>query len=581
MRHPIPLSFNKHMKFLSHQINNRKLVLLTTALISAFGPQVAQAQPVQTTSGSPITTVFYILLENRNWTNGGDSSAPSQVQGNTAAPYLNAITNPNNASLPDTNVSSSADVSYCSCYHNDLAVANGSGPSIHPSEPNYVWMECGSNLSKADDNDPYGSGNSVQQIYNYAAANPPLTTQNLSGLLEAAGLTWKSYTEGTQLYNTLNVNNTTTSGGTLTNNVVPQASWSVPLVSFSGSNASYTNPYNKSHQWNTAIKHTGQCFFTQTNGSTINTANSTPQNVEAYHYPPLEQLQNDLANGTYANYNVITPDQYNDMHTALTGSYTYTVTASTPLATGVTYTGDLAQVAQGDNFCQIVVPRIQSCAAYQNGTAAIVIWTDETEGTNQNNFGHALTEIVLSKQCKGAAYNSTVNLTHSSDLATMQEIFGLTGNTASGYLNDAANLSNSSGSLAGSALGYGTSVAQDMSDLFKAGAIPAGIPGLNLAAGGYAFNRHTGAYSQNVTVTNTLSTAFTNPVYLLVSNLSSNATLTNSAGTTVNNRAGSQYVLVSQSGLAAGASASVSLQYSNTGGAISSQMSVINTASQP
>ena len=542
------------MKSLLQTIYTRKLALLATGAISAFGAPMAHAQ---------VTSVFYILLENRNWYNGTDGTAPAQIEGSSAAPYLNSLVTPGNPN--------SAQVSFCSAYHNVLSTPSGSNPSIHPSEPNYVWMECGSNLSKADDNDPYGSGNSVQQIYNYAAANPTLTTQNLSGLMEAAGVTWKSYTEGTQLYNTNGVNNTTTSGGTLTASAVPQSLWSVPLFSFSGSNASYVNPYNGSNQWNTAIKHTGQCFFTATNGSTINIGNSLPSNVEAFHYPPLAQLTNDLANNTCANYNVITPDQYNDMHTALSAGFTYH---------GTHYTGDLAQMAQGDNFCSIVVPQIMASPVYQAGHAAIIIWTDETEGTNQNNYTHTLTEIVVSPYTKGNGYKSTVNMTHSSDVATMQRIFGLTANTPSGYLNDAANFSNSSGALAGTGEGYGTAVAQDMSDLFAAGTIPSAIPGLNLTASGYSFNRRTGAYSQTVTVTNTLSTPVTNPVYLVVGNLSSNATLSNSAGTTVNNQAGSPYVLVSPTGLGANASTTVSLQYTATG-TISNTMSAIQTSAQP
>jgi hypothetical protein len=175
----------------------------------------------------------------------------------------------------------------------------------------------------------------------------------------------------------------------------------------------------------------------------------------------------------------------------------------------------------------------------------------------------------------------------------MQRIFGLTANTPTGYLNDAANVSNSSGGLTGSSQagnsftaaasptgGFGTSTAQDMSDLFQSGVVPAQIPGLNYTAGGYAFNRRTGTYTQSVTVTNTLSTAYTDPVYLVVRNLSSNSMLQNSAGTTTNSYAGSPYVLVSQSGLAAGASTTVTLQYGSTG-TITDTLAVIHTSGQP
>ncbi len=578
-------------------MNKHKLAILAAGLLSACGLQAAPAQATTSVAApTGITTVFYILLENRNWTQN-EGSYGYQVLGNSAAPYLNSLVTPGAANA--------AQVSYCSCYHNDLAVYNGSGPSIHPSEPNYVWMECGSNMSKSDDNDPYGSTDSVAQIVNYGEANPSLTLENLSGLLEASGWTWKSYSEGTNLENTSGAN-FNTAGGTLSNTPVPFAQWTVPLVSFSGTSSSYTNPYNGTHQYNFACKHTGQLFFPATNGSTPNTANTSIQNIEAKNYPPLEQLATDLANSTVANYNVITPDQYNDMHTALSSSITYA---------GTTYTAgsDLERVAQADEFCSIVVPRIMASPVYQAGHAAIVLWTDETEGSNQNDFNHTLTEIAISPLCKGNAYDSTLNYTHSSDIATIQKIFGVTADTPTGFLNDAANSSNptpngvtgtsqqvgapgqsinnsvSTGTFTPNAFtqaasptgGFGTGTAQDLSDLFNAGVIPSSIPGLNYNASGYTYNRHTGAYSQTVTVTNTLGAAISNPVYLVVGKLSSNATLTNSAGTTVNTDAGSPYVQVSANGLAAGASATVTLTYTTTGGSITDTMTPINTASQP
>jgi hypothetical protein len=534
-----------------------------------------------TSAKAQITTVFYILLENRNFT-ADETSGGQQVVGSSAAPYINSLITPGNPNA--------AQVSYCSCYHEVLSTYNGNNPSIHPSEPNYVWMESGSNLSKLDDNDPYGSGQSVEQISDFLAANPTFTGENLSGLLQGAGVSWKSYSEDTQMLNS-NGLNFNTAGGTITSNPAPSSAWTVPLVSFSGTSNSYTNPYNGTHQFNFACKHTGQLFFPATNGSTVTTADTSTANVDAYHYPPLQQLATDLANNTQAAYNVITPDQYNDMHTALSTNFVYN---------GVTYThgSDSEQVAQGDNFCSIVIPEIMNSPVYQAGHAAIFIWTDETEGTNQNDFNHTLTEIVVSPYCKGNAYDSTLNYTHSSDIATMQEIFGVTSTTPTGYLNDAANVSNSSNGQVGTSQiagtppygtaftqsvsptgGFGTGVAQDMSDLFVPGAIPA-LPGLSLSASGYAYNRHTGTYSQTVTITNTLSTAITNPIYLVLGNLSSNATLLDSAGTTVNTYPGSPYVSVSSTGLAAGAATTVSLQYSATG-TISSIMTPINTAAQP
>ena len=80
-----------------------------------------------------VGAVFYILLENRNFTAGSDTSGGSVVLGNSAAPYINSLINPSS--------SLSAQVSYCTAYHNVLAQPSGSGTNIHPSEPNYLWFE--------------------------------------------------------------------------------------------------------------------------------------------------------------------------------------------------------------------------------------------------------------------------------------------------------------------------------------------------------------------------------------------------------------------------------------------------------
>jgi hypothetical protein len=408
------------------------------SFISLFAPH-ARAQ----NTSQAIGPIWVIDMENRNWTQPStDTSAPAQIFGNAAAPYINSLVTPGNANA--------ALVSYSSHYHHVLSTPSGANPSIHPSEPNYLWQESGTNFGVLNDNDPYGSNKQVQVIANYLAANPTVSGQNLSGLLQAAGITWKSYQEGIDLLTTGGTNGNL--GGTFTSTVAPANLWTVPLASFSGTSSSYTNPYNGSHQYNFACKHDGSLFFTATNGSTVSTADTSTSNPAITHYAPLEQLQADLNNNTVARYNLITPDQYNDMHTALSSGFTYN---------GVHYTADLAQLAQGDNFLSIVVPRIMASAAFQNN-GVIIIWTDETEGTNQNDFNHTLMEIVISPLAKGNAYNSTQDVTHSSDVATLQKIFGVSANTTSGFLNDAANPSNGSG-------------ATDISDLFLPGVIPATI----------------------------------------------------------------------------------------------------------
>jgi len=529
-------------------------IALACICASSVMPVAAQAQ-------QHVGSIFYILMENRNFSAGSDTTGGAVLLGNAAAPYINSLITSSN--------SNSAQVSYCTAYHNVLATPTGSNPSIHPSEPNYLWFEAGSNYGIANDNDPYGSTHQVQVIATFQTANPSLSTQNLSGLLQAAGVTWRSYQEGTDLVTATNNNsNTAISGANITPTPEAQADWTVPLVSFSGSNTTtYTNPYNGSHQWNFAVKHDGSLFFTDTNGSTVTTANTSTTNPFSQNYAPLAQLANDLTDNTVAQFNIITPDQYNDMHTALTGGFTYHSTL---------YTGDLAQIAQGDNFLSIVVPQIMASQAYQNN-GVIVIWTDETEGTNQNDFNHTLMEIVISPLAKGNAYASNLNYTHSSDLNTLQKIFQVTGQTPTGFLNDAANASNASNSTV--AMGFGTGTAFDLSDLFQANVVPPTIPTMKITPGGYVLNRRTNTVTQTVTVTNLLTSPITGPIYLIAGSLSVNTALANRAGFTSNNSPGSPYVLVTNTQLAASASITVTLQFTPpSSGSISDNLSVVATS---
>jgi phosphatidylinositol-3-phosphatase len=355
-------------------------------------------------SADEINDVFYIDMENHNLTQPSSVSSPQQLQGNPAAPYLNSLMTPGNPNAAQT--------SWASNYYN---VA----PGVHPSLPNYLWQEAGTNFGVANDNQPFGPGGADQG-----------NALSLSGLLQAKGISWKSYQEDA------NIN-------TQTGNALPTSQWTVPLNNSSGTFTSGTNTYNGSNQYNFATKHDGQLYFNATNGTnpTTGVPDMTTSNPLASHYAPLQQLQTDLANNSVARYNLITPDQFNDMHSALSNGFTYH---------GIHYTGDQAAVAQGDNFLSIIVPMIMNSAAYKNG-GAIVIWYDETEGGDTKQF--TLPEIVISRLAKGDAYDSTLTYTHSSDLKTMEELFGV-------Y--------NPDGSFLGDAGTLGTN---DLSDLFVAGSV--------------------------------------------------------------------------------------------------------------
>jgi len=380
-----------------------KKLALSSAAVLSLGAAVAHADP--------IGPVFVIAMENHNWTQPTSlNSSINPILGDPAAPFINSLVTPGN---PNAQY-----VSYASNYVNVPPQTAGSpsgAGSVHPSEPNYIWSEAGQTAPNGvrTDGDPSAANKNIL----------PTSVPSLSATLQANGVSWKSYQEDIDL---------ATVGGKVTSTVKPQNQWTVPLTSISGTSTSYTNAYNGSNQYNYAPKHNPMVFFSATNGSS-----------SAANYAPLQQLQTDLTNNTVARYNWISPDQFNDMHTALTGGFTYN---------GMHYTGDQASIAQGDNFLSIIVPMIEASKAFQQQNGTIVIWNDETEGGDTSTTSM---EIVISKDAKGNAYTNTILYDHSSDLKTMCELM-LPGQGCFGDANSPS--------------------VNDLSDLFKAGSIAAAAP---------------------------------------------------------------------------------------------------------
>jgi hypothetical protein len=175
-----------------------------------------------------IKTVFIILMENHDW---------SSIKGSSSAPYLNSLL---------------AIGAHAENYHNVP-----SSQTLHPSEPNYVWLEAGDNLGIATDAAPSAS--------NCAAGKDHLVKQ-----LKAAGVSWRSYQEDI-------------AGG------------KCPLSS--------TGNY--------APKHNPQIFFDDVSGTGCSDANATECVANEL---PYTQLAADLGSGSVGKYNFITPNQCHDMH---------------------------------------------------------------------------------------------------------------------------------------------------------------------------------------------------------------------------------------------------------------------------
>ena len=162
-------------------------------------------------------------MENHNW---------SSIHNSSSAPYINGTLLPM--------------ASYAMQYYNP--------PGTHPSEPNYLWLEAGTNFGIFDDGDPQ--------------TNHQSTTNHLVTLLSGAGVSWKSYQE--------DISDT-----------------ACPLTS----------------QGLYAPKHNPMVFFDDvTNQNDAQSANCIA------HIRPYTELATDLTNGTTARYNFITPNLCDDMH---------------------------------------------------------------------------------------------------------------------------------------------------------------------------------------------------------------------------------------------------------------------------
>lgn len=168
--------------------------------------------------------VFLIVMENHNW---------SSILHNSSAPYINKTLLPM--------------ASYTSQYYNP--------PDNHPSLPNYLWLEAGTNCFAStgcikSDGDP--------------SQFPINSTHHLTTLLSRAGISWRAYAENM------------TSG---------------------------TCPLNGSGLY--APKHVPFLFFNDVSHRTAYCQS---------HVRPFTQFAADLVHNSMADYTFITPNLCNDMH---------------------------------------------------------------------------------------------------------------------------------------------------------------------------------------------------------------------------------------------------------------------------
>jgi len=195
---------------------------MSVRILSALACATMAAVPVEAQLSS-VRTVFIIVMENHNW---------SQFKGAANSPYIN------NTLLPQA--------SHAEQYYNP--------PGLHPSLPNYLWLEAGTNFGITNDNDP--------------SSNHQSTTAHLVTQLKNAGVGWKTYQEDI--------------GGTF-----------CPLTSV-GKYAPKHNPF--------------VYFDDVTNVNNVNSAYCIA------HVRPFTELATDLQNNTVTQYVFITPNLCDDGH---------------------------------------------------------------------------------------------------------------------------------------------------------------------------------------------------------------------------------------------------------------------------
>ena len=197
-----------------------------TATVQPTAPVTVQPTASAVVPGKAIKTVFLILMENHDW---------SQIKNSPSAPYINGTLLPM--------------ASYAQQYYNP--------PGNHPSEPNYLWLEAGTNFDIFDDKDP--------------ATHDQSTKLHLVTLLNNAHIAWKSYQED-----------------------------------ISGNDC----PLADTDEHGYAVRHNPMVFFDD-----VTNTNDPHSAYCIAHVRPYSELGTDLQKNTVARYNFITPNLCDDMHT--------------------------------------------------------------------------------------------------------------------------------------------------------------------------------------------------------------------------------------------------------------------------
>jgi hypothetical protein len=308
--------------------HSRKILTfsVTILLLVVVMPCVTNAQMSQ------VKTVWVILMENHNWTgnNSGAQFGDPDIKGSLLAPYANG------------------ELLYTAAH----AEQYFNPPGNHPSQPNYLWLEAGTNFGVLADTQP-----GQPQLY---------THKHLVRLLENAGISWTSYAE---------------------------PDFGSPVFDICPLDFTYLD-----------VEHLPSVYFNDVNHGL------NPKSAECIkHVRPYYQLATDLANGTSAQYNFITPNLCHDGHEGISPCDALESKDNT---------------LRGDTWLKQNVPMILNSVQYKEGGALFIIW-DEAEDSGEFSDG-PIGFFLLSPFAKGCGekeYSNHIHYDHSSMLKTMQEIF--------------------------------------------------------------------------------------------------------------------------------------------------------------
>ncbi len=211
-------------------------------------------------------------MENTDW---------SSISGSASAPYINRKL------LPIA--------SHAEQYYNP--------PNMHPSLPNYLWLEAGTNFNISNDNLP--------------SQNHQSTTSHLVNMLEAAGVSWKTYQEDE-------------GSGAFDGTYCP-----------SGNDGNWYD-----------VNHNPFVYFNDI------TSNATRC---IQHVRPYSEFLTDLVDNTVPRYNFIVPDLCHDMHENISCSQSN-------------------RILFGDTWLSTEVPKILASQAYLNNGALFITWDEGASG---------------------------------------------------------------------------------------------------------------------------------------------------------------------------------------------------------